>query len=115
MLPTRNPSKWSLNIDQYSYGYKFPRFCNGPCAGISKTGSEKVLQQAKERLNPGVHLEDVLFTGIYRQLANITEIVTLPGACEHLGSVKELQDRTNSLQKRFPRPPYILSPKTLSP
>ena len=114
-LPTRSASKWTLNIDQYSYGYKLPRFCNGPCAVISKTGSEKVLREAKERVNPGVYLEDVLFTGIFRTLANVTEIVTLPGACDHLGTVEKLQERANILQKQFPKPPKISPPEILAP
>ena len=77
-----------------------PKFCNGPCALISKQGSKKLFKTASETKNPRFPLEDVLFTGIYRTLANLPDPNLLPGVCEHLMTTNKLNAKLNTLRKK---------------
>jgi len=45
-------------------------------------------------------LEDVLFTGIYRTLANLPDPNLLPGVCEHLMTTNKLNAKLNTLRKK---------------
>ena len=74
---------FSVSSSDYPFGYWFPPFCNGPCAGVPIDISKKVLTVAESRKQSSFGLEDVLFTGIYRQIANVTNIRRLPYICEH--------------------------------
>ena len=74
---------FSVSSSDYPFGYWFPPFCNGPCAGIPIDISKKLLTVAESRKQSSFGLEDVLFTGIYRQIANVTNIRRLPYICEH--------------------------------
>ena len=50
---------------------------------MSRQNSQQLLEVAEK---VGFHqfpLEDVLFTGVYREMANITKLTKLPNICEH--------------------------------
>ena len=59
---------------------KYPR---RPCAGMSRETSSRILDQAQKTGLKQFPLEDVLFTGIFREMANITQLTRLPYVCEH--------------------------------
>ena len=50
---------------------------------MSRETSEKILDQAQKTGLRNFPLEDVLFTGIFREMANITQLIRLPYVCEH--------------------------------
>ena len=79
----KNNVVFSVSSSDYPFGYWFPPFCNGPCAGVPVDISKKLLTVAESRKQSSFGLEDVLFTGIYRQIANVTNIRRLPYICEH--------------------------------
>ena len=64
-------------------GYKYPRFCHGPCMTLSKSASGKLYKTASTHQWNGFHLEDVLFNGVFRSLAKINSIHLFNGYCEH--------------------------------
>ena len=82
-------SKYRVDPTDYPFGYWFPPFCNGPCAALPVSASAKLLNIAENSKQNGFGLEDVLYTGIYREIANITNIKRLPYICEHFSTHKE--------------------------
>ena len=50
---------------------------------MSRETSSRILDQAQKTGLKQFPLEDVLFTGIFREMANITQLIRLPYVCEH--------------------------------
>ena len=62
--------KYGVTFDVWPAGYTFPDFCQGPATLISKSAVLSLLE-TRLKLNFAFDLEDVLFTGIYREMAGI--------------------------------------------
>merc|ERR1712048_1064240 len=67
-------NKYQASAKQYPMGFKYPKFCHGPCMTITKSASTKIYQAAYEYVWNSIELEDVLFSGIMRVLSNVTSI-----------------------------------------
>ena len=76
-------SKNRLSFDQWPAGYFFPTYCGGPCKLVSSNALLKITSVINQSLAEEFPLEDVLFSGIFRTLANVTNIQHKRGLCEH--------------------------------
>ena len=96
-------SKYQVTPEQFPMGYMYPPFCNGPCAAMTTSASEKLYKTASKIIQPQFPLEDVLFTGIYRTEAKMNSISLVPRMCEHFVANKEnlLRSRINRLKLRY--------------
>ena len=47
-----------------------------------------ILETAKKMTDNNVHLEDVLFNGIYRKMAGVDKVRLEPGICNHFSDHK---------------------------
>ncbi|CAG5094687.1 Oidioi.mRNA.OKI2018_I69.XSR.g13779.t1.cds [Oikopleura dioica] len=79
-------SKYGVGFREYPFGYYYPKFCHGPCMSLSKAAASKIYHQAMITNWNGIILEDVLFSGIIRELANVTSMDIERGSCEHISS-----------------------------
>ena len=61
--------KYGASIKEYPFGFKYPKFCHGPCLAISKSASRKIYQTSLKFDWRDKNLEDVLFNGILREMA----------------------------------------------
>ncbi|CAG5082164.1 Oidioi.mRNA.OKI2018_I69.PAR.g10047.t1.cds [Oikopleura dioica] len=80
------PNRWgkyNVTIEQWAGGHFFPKFCSGPCAGMTAKMSEKIYEAASTTDAKGFKLEDVLFTGIIRTKAGIPEPSFQKDVCKH--------------------------------
>lgn len=64
--------KYNVTFDQWETGHWFPKFCSGPCNGMSKQAALNIFHTATKTDAKGLRLEDVLFTGIIRTKANMS-------------------------------------------
>ena len=76
-------SKNRLTFDQWPAGYFFPTYCGGPCKLVSSNALLKITSVINKSLAEKFPLEDVLFSGIFRTIANVTNIQHKRGLCEH--------------------------------
>ena len=76
-------SKNRLSFDQWPAGYFFPTYCGGPCKLVSSNALLKISNVINHSLVEKFPLEDVLFSGIFRTIANVTNIQHKRGLCEH--------------------------------
>ena len=88
--------KYAMNASQYSFGYRYPKFCHGPCMTLSRNASVTIYHVAQNHNWNEFKLEDVLFSGIMRTMANMTSIELAGGNCQHVGG-----NKTAALQTRF--------------
>jgi hypothetical protein len=63
--------KYNSTFEQWDTGYWYPRFCSGPCNGMSRQTAEAIYETATKTDSKGFRLEDVLFTGIIREKAKL--------------------------------------------
>ena len=88
----RRFGKYAVPFDLWESGYFYPSFCTGPCYMTSRPALNKMYDAARQHLDlvAKFPLEDVLFTGIFRQAANVTSIVkSTHGECRHYTTEKE--------------------------
>ena len=64
-------SKYNVTFDEWEPGHYFPKFCSGPCTGITHETAVKIYNRAINTLDLGLKLEDVMFTGVIRQTAGV--------------------------------------------
>ncbi|CBY15544.1 unnamed protein product [Oikopleura dioica] len=82
--------KYGVNAHNFPMGYIFPAFCNGPAASFSKKASEDIFNIAKTHSLSGFILEDVMFTGIFREIAKDRDIKLVQGIAQHFANNKEM-------------------------
>merc|ERR1719238_2463177 len=86
--------KYAVTPEQFPMGHMLPDFCNGPCSSMSLSASKALFQTALTTDNLAFPLEDVLFTGIFRSVAKMSNIKHVVNAkvCHHItkASVQQL-------------------------
>ncbi|CAG5110016.1 Oidioi.mRNA.OKI2018_I69.chr2.g4469.t1.cds [Oikopleura dioica] len=93
--PPIRTGKYGVNAHNFPMGYIFPAFCNGPAASFTKKASEDIFEIARTHRNgrnsflSGFILEDVMFTGIFREIAHDKDIKMITGMAQHFASSKE--------------------------
>jgi len=84
--------KWVLDEEEWPNKNMFPTYCSGACYSAPASIFMKIHEKEKTLRRPELTLEDLLFVGIYRELAGIEEPV-LNHMCKHLrGDVSKLRD-----------------------
>ena len=81
--------KYNVTFDQWETGHWFPKFCSGPCNGMSKQAALNIFHTATKTDAKGLRLEDVLFTGIIRTKANMS-VPHYEKVCTHCLPVQQL-------------------------
>ena len=88
--------KYNLTAAQYPMGYRYPKFCHGPCMTLSKTASTQIYRVAVDHDWNNIKLEDVLFSGLMRTIANVSSIDIDRNHCRHVS-----QNKLDGLSKLF--------------
>ena len=71
--------KYNLTTSMYDQQYRLPEYCNGQATVFNKKAISKLVSTLlKTDLNQ-FRIEDIYFTGIIRQKANITRVSYLVG------------------------------------
>ena len=70
----KREGKNKLSFQQWPAGFILPKYCGGPCKLASADTVFKIGQVMKRDIAAEFPLEDVLFTGIYRELVNATNL-----------------------------------------
>lgn len=59
-------------VNQYPPEYIIPNYCNGQCGAMTGTDAHKIYEMARLTDRNDLRIEDVYYTGILRQKANLT-------------------------------------------
>ena len=90
-----------IDSDEYPFGYLFPPWCHGGGVGIAVDAANTIYELAT-RVWRDFRIDDVLFFGIYRELAGLTLRDANPIAVQELVMWYYFQYRMNQLLHLFP-------------
>ena len=94
------PPKLTVNLASvYPFAHRFPKFCHGPCVAMTSESSKKLFDIARTHKWNHMPVEDVLFNGVMRELANITNIELQTGVCRHLTGARS--NKLSDLSKYY--------------
>lgn len=96
--------KYKLSTLNWPAGYYIPSFCTGPGVLVSRASVVQIKHEFDRTAIDNFPLEDVLFTGIMRQKAGLTNIRDKSGTCSHLGdsiSLETAEDLVQDEMKQF--------------
>lgn len=70
-------------MDTFPHDYYIPRYSNGQCTAMTASAAMKIYQVARKTDRRDFRIEDMLFTGIFREKAQVKNITGLetPGKC----------------------------------
>ncbi|CBY08085.1 unnamed protein product [Oikopleura dioica] len=88
--PPNRSGKYGVNAHNFPMGYIFPAFCHGSAGAFSKKASEDIFNIARTHSFSGFILEDVMFAGIFREIAKDSDIKALHGITQHFPNNKEI-------------------------
>lgn len=76
--------KYGVNAHNFPMGYIFPAFCNGPAAAFTIKASQDIFNIAKSHSHSGFILENLMFTGIFREIAKDQDIKMKTGIAQRI-------------------------------
>lgn len=87
--------KYNLTFTEWETGYWFPSFCAGPCTAMERSTVKSIYDTAMKSQELSFKLEDVFFTGVLRQKANVKPPADMTSnkICDHLGSKNAIAQR----------------------
>ena len=95
-------SKIPISYADYPVGYLYPPWCHGGAVGMRKEIASRLLEIRALAGHNEFYVDDVLFYGIYRELAGISQFYShRRSTCAHWTSVNETQkiEKLNALFK----------------
>ena len=64
-------------MDTFPHDYYIPRYSNGQCTAMTASAALKIYQVAKKTDRRDFRIEDMLFTGVFREKAQVKNITGL--------------------------------------
>jgi len=99
-LHPKRDGKIPIKYSDYPAGYLFPPWCHGGGVGMSKKSALAILETRALADHNEFYIDDLLFYGIYRELAGIKEFYShkigktlLKDTCTHMTSIDEYSKR----------------------
>ncbi|CBY32984.1 unnamed protein product [Oikopleura dioica] len=75
--------KYYLSNDVWPDNYRYPTYCAGACTVLRSSAAQKIYNVARKIELNEFNIDDVLFTGVYRELANIPVPSVKHNLCHH--------------------------------
>jgi len=89
--------KFRLSNDVWPDNYRYPTYCAGACTVMSSSTAQKIYSVARKIELSDFNMEDVLFTGVYRTLADIEKPAVNRRLCHHYaGDYDAILEKFNS-------------------
>ena len=114
--------KYNVTYDMFPPSYYYPHYCNGQCALINRQALMAIHKETLRTAMGDFRIEDIYFTGILREKANITNIqefistvFTLEGK---FGNPRQVTGSTcmhDTKENKFPSRPFIKEEKWIVP
>jgi len=111
VIPMRkgdSESKYIVSEEQWPIDAYYPNYCGGPCTIIRGDAAVAIREESKITSDGTFGMEDVLFTGVFREKAGLRDMIDGAGICQHTaGDYNKLQKiiqkycQNNNIQFNF--------------
>lgn len=85
--------KYNVTREMYPPLHRYPRYCNGQCAMMNQKALAAIANETRKTSMHGFRIEDIFYTGVLREKANIPSIIEFDRTSVQYGELKQGMNR----------------------